>query len=292
MCGFFCLCVLGLPGPADVLAEQGAPRQITVDLVSGRRFTAWADPRTDQHRLWLRWKRESASVVRPIEWRRVVQAHVAGERLSGEQLQAVVAEIRKQFPASPGPIDTVRRISMRMVASPVDASIPETIATAPDSPQPPPSVRSLAIQARLTNWDSDVEMDGLLVEVYPLDADGAPVAVHGTIHFELMGQRYSSPGRGEPFSRPGTWTRRVRPADFSGGTARYRLPFGQSHPEFDTRVAPHGALHARLCVSGQGVFETTDSLLRIRPYSAVRDRLEQATGRRFFWQERTSRPGR
>jgi hypothetical protein len=40
-------------------------------------------------------------------------------------------------------------------------------------------------------------------------------------------------------------------------------------------------------VPGQGTFETTESLLRIRPYSAVRDQLQLSTGRRFFPRERT-----
>ena len=38
---------------------------------------------------------------------------------------------------------------------------------------------------------------------------------------------------------------------------------------------------------GQGVFAATESTVRIRPYSAVRDALERATGNRFLPQEKT-----
>ena len=139
----------------------------------------------------------------------------------------------------------------------------------------------------MANWDGDVEADGLLVHVYPLDDSGGVVPARGTLRFELIGQRDDVFGPPQPFTTLGQWSQQMRVEDFGPRGAVYRLPFQGVHPEFDLTVAPYGALHARLSVPGQGTFETTESLLRIRPYSAVRDELQLSTGRRFFPQERT-----
>jgi hypothetical protein len=85
----------------------------------------------------------------------------------------------------------------------------------------------------------------------------------------------------------GHWERPVDPGDFGPGGAVYRLPFQEVHPELDTSMAPRGAVHARLSVPGQGTFEATSSMVRIRPYSAIRDALQRETGFRFFPQEWT-----
>jgi len=159
----------------------------------------------------------------------------------------------------------------------------------PEGARPPetPRVHWLAVEAAVANWDGDVEADGLLVHVYPLDDTGGVVPARGTLQFELIGQRDDVFGPPQPFTTLGQWSYQVRAEDFGPRGAIYRLPFQGVHPEFDLTVAPYGALHARLSVPGQGTFETTESLLRIRPYSAVRDELQLSTGRRFFPQERT-----
>ncbi|MFH1923324.1 MAG: hypothetical protein ABIP48_25965, partial [Planctomycetota bacterium] len=71
--------------------------------------------------------------------------------------------------------------------------------------------------------------------------------------------------------------------------AKYRFPFQAVHPEFDLELAPYAAVHARLSVPGEGVFEATESDVRVRPYSATRDHLQYTTGQRFFPLERTGR---
>jgi hypothetical protein len=58
-------------------------------------------------------------------------------------------------------------------------------------------------------------------------------------------------------------------------------------------MAWRGAVHACLAVSGQGTFEATDDMAIIRPWSTVREHLQQVTrhgyfpGYRYFPDERT-----
>jgi hypothetical protein len=134
-----------------------------------------------------------------------------------------------------------------------------------------------------------VEVDGLIVDVYPLDATGRPVSVNGTLDVRLIAEHTGVVKRKQPFSTEGRWTRPVRREHFGLNGASYRLPFGRFHPQFDLRSSAYGAVHARLSVPGKGVFEATETTVRIRPYGLLRDGLQQATGRRFFPVERTGR---
>ena len=167
-----------------------------------------------------------------------------------------------------------------------------SITTMGPRPQETRCVRSLAVDAWVSNWDSDVEVDGLVVEVRPLDAHGAVVPVHGVLEVKLIGWPIDITTAGQPPVRLGRWTQLVRPAELGSLGGRYRLPFQSVHPEFNLQWASYGAVCARLSVPGQGVFEATQSSVRIRPYSAVRDHLQQVTGQRFFRVERTGRARR
>ena len=152
-------------------------------------------------------------------------------------------------------------------------------------------MRSLAIDASVGRWTDTAEADGLILVVYPLDAQGRIVPVQGTLEVDLTGLRTSVTPPPQPFFQLGWWTRTVRPADFAADGAKCQLPFQAMHPEFDVKLAPHGALHVRLSVPGQGTFDATQTAVRIRPASPFRDDLQRATGQRFLPQERVSRGG-
>ena len=148
-------------------------------------------------------------------------------------------------------------------------------------------VRSLAVDAWVANWDDDVEVDGLVVQVIPQDDYGSMVPVRGVLEVNLLGERRGALKHRQSFVGLGRWTRRVRHDDFGPSGAVYRLPFQAVHPEFDLSKEPYGAVHVRLTVPGHGVFDATADMVRIRPYGTVRDHLQQATGERFFRTERT-----
>jgi hypothetical protein len=141
----------------------------------------------------------------------------------------------------------------------------------------------------VANWDGDVEVDGLLVRLRPLDAAGEEVPVEGTLEVRLIGWRTGRTRSRQGPVRLARWTRAVGPAEWGPFGIEYRLPFQSVHPEFDLRWAAHGTVHARLSVPGQGVFEVSQSTVRIRPYSALRDHLEYVSGGRFYPGERTGR---
>lgn len=265
--------------------QQKSPRAITVHVASGHLFTGEIDSRTDRSQLWLRWQRGSAVLRRPIRWDRVVRARVAGEDLSGEELRQIVAAVKADaFPGSETGAVKQRRVIGGSAGPPRPAPAADIT---PGEPRGRPRVRSLAMDAMLANWDADVEVDGLLLHVYPLDAEGVLVPVRGRLEIDLWGHRLGVVKHPRTFRGLGRWTRTVRFEDFGPAKAVYRLPFQGLHPEFDLELAPHGAVHARLSVPGHGTFEASEGMVRIRPYSAVRDQLQHATGRRFFPLERT-----
>jgi len=273
------------PGSPCLAGHTAGAVPVTVDLASGRSFTAAIELTDDAEHLWLRWQKGRAVLLRPVRWERVVRAEVAGESVDRDELRRLVERIRAETPFEPEPGAKDRVFVMR------GSSRATGVAPAPPPPAEPPPlrrVRSLKVDAVAANWDDDVETDGLSLHVSPLDAQGRLIPVRGGLEVELIGQPARlAPREGPPFKRLGYWTRRLRPQDFGPYEATVRLPFGRVHPEFDAGAAPSGAVHVRLSVPGQGTFESTADMVRTRPYSAVRDRLEQTTGHRFFPSERT-----
>lgn len=258
---------------------------VVVDVVSGRRFVGEVDPDTNESTLWLRRDLASGYLLRPIDWQRVTSVELGGDAYSGEEFRKALSVVREALASESQQNAALGKPSGQgsIILGPAAAT---TQIVAPHADEPA-RVQSLAIDAYLANWDADVEPDGLILDVLPLDSEGALVPVHATVEVDLLAERTGVVKLAEPFARIGRWTRRVDPADFGVWGARYRLAFQAVNPDFDRRWATHGALHVRLSVPGAGVFEQTDSTLRIRPYSSVRDRLEQANGNRYFYEERT-----
>ena len=166
-----------------------------------------------------------------------------------------------------------------------------------------PRIRAVHVDAYIANWDADVETDGLVVRVHPLDSTGNLVAVRGTLRVQMIVARprniYAGPrSQRHYFDRVGQWTLRVQPRDFGRSGARYKLPFQAVNPERVTvpanqqpkRFEPQfGLVHAQLVVPGAGVFEDSRDAVNLRPFSPVRDALQRSQSRRFFSIERTAR---
>ena len=287
LCGLF----LALADATRPQTERAAIAQesavtVTVDVASGRSFAGEVDSRTDEAQLWLRCPLGSGILRRPIDWDRVVEVRLAGESFSSEEFQQAVRSVSQMLGEQAEPEEGASKIVIGPSKGRPDRQLaPAATAAAAHKPR---RVESLAIDVRVGEWDGDVDVDGLLLEIYPLDASGEVVPVNGAIEAILRCERTGVVKLRRPFNRLGRWTKRVRATDFGPRGASYRLPFQAVHPEFDLKWASYGAVHVRLSVPGQGVFERTESTVRIRPYSAVRDQLEQATGRRFFQGERTS----
>ncbi|MCS7306239.1 MAG: hypothetical protein NZ602_14170 [Thermoguttaceae bacterium] len=152
-------------------------------------------------------------------------------------------------------------------------------------------VAYLGLDAWIGQWDADVEADGLVVEITPFDLTGRPVPVQGILEVTLaIPPRGLTTALDQKVHRQ-RWVQRVRAEDFSSatGSAQYRLAFcsSQNNPEWNLDLGGYGALTAQLNVPGQGSFSATAGRLRVRPFSPVRDQLQQSTGKRFFPWEHT-----
>ena len=226
---------------------------------------------------------------RPIVWDRIVSARYQAKDLAAAEFKQLAQQIKSKRSAIE-PASRTDASSNQVTRDGETMAEQAHQALARTSP-----VRSVAIDAVAANWDSDVELDGLLVRVFPLDGYGQAVPVQGSVNVELISHRSETARskyvshRGQQFPQVGYWTRQVHAGGEASEGTILRLPFQAMHPEFRTDLAAHGVVHARLVVPGQGVFETSINLVRTRPFSPTRDQLQQLTGRRFFASEQLGR---
>jgi hypothetical protein len=263
---------------------------VTVLAASGRQFRGLVDPQTNEQALWIRGGKPQAFVRRPIAWDRVVAVTVGDTKHSADEFRRLIAS-----PNCDLFVDDLTTAIPHGVAS----GSPEDVASnqsagnwelADSRHDPSPRIAALHIDTHLSNWDSDVEVDGLVVHVYPLDETGETIAAFGTLDVDLIGEGYTNLVSGNPFPVLGRWSQVVHPEEVGTNGAIFRLPFERVHPDFNRKwdVGSYGMVHARLSVAGQGVFEDTAAFTRIRPYSPIRDRMQQVRGTRFHPWELTS----
>ena len=282
---------------ADQASEVKQVPEVTLELASGRRFRGQIDAQSGPHALVLRREAPGLTLWRPIAWERIVAAEALGRPVSLEELQQWALQVRESSPR--GAARQANRPSADK--APLPSSTPPPMAvTSSVSPADEQSrlntVVQLGLDAYVANWDGDVEVDGLVVEIVPRAADGTIVPVSGTLEVELFGlQRrvFSQAPRsgGDTLERIERWTRAVRPEEAGPAGYRYTLPFGAVHPELhaDWLAWWYGLAHVRLSVPGQGVFEASRDGVRLRPWSPVRDRLERAGMGRMLPSERLGR---
>ncbi|HZZ73898.1 MAG TPA: hypothetical protein VFE24_16720 [Pirellulales bacterium] len=285
---------------ADVALLHAEP--VSVQLRSGRTFTAEIDQRSSAQKLWLRFDRPQATVWRPIDWDRVVAAQQGDRTLTAAELRDSLEQLKTgQTEEVPPP-----------EINPPEPNLPEPNlpSTAPGELPPPPQprlttgaafappapvqtrVQSIRLDAQLANFNSTAEADGVVVYVQPIDRHGNLITVEGTLDVELTGVIPNDFQTTNEFQTIGRWTVVVRPDEIGPNGARFELPFQAVHPEFNLAWAPKGIVHATFSVPGQGSFEAATGAVRIRAYNPIRDRLQQREGVRFFPTERTSRGDR
>ncbi len=263
---------------------------VRVQLVSGRVLNAEAALRTDAQRLWLIYRSNSATLHRPIAWDRIDAAQLNGKALTVAEFKDAVLD---QLAAPQDEAPAVNELEPSQRPPAIDS--PESSADAAlDLLFTAPGVVSVDFDAHLANWDADVEADGLIIHVRPIDAAGRVVPVRGTVYADLHGPRQISFSdgphlRGHRIDRLGSWTKQIVPEQVHADGAWFKLPFQAAQPEFDTALGRLGLVHLRLVVPGEGVFESSIDGIRIRPFSPLRDDLERTGGRRFLANERTGR---
>ncbi len=268
-----------------------ADRQVEaaeVVLNNGQTLVATIDPRTDDKHLWLRYEGQSMTIRRPVAWNRV-----AGLTVAGHHYDRQTAREAAMAHAEPEMARRTRRAGKTVLppkGSPEWAGLKAKGNTMADWARGAlglePRVVSVEARAQLANWDADVEPDGLVVEVTPVAAQGQAAAVDGTVDVQLFEVPRFSDSRRVPHVRQGRWVRTFSAEQLQGGSVMFRLPFQASNPALSNDIATHGLVHVRLNVPGHGTFETSLPDVRLRPYSAVRDHLQQTTGSRYLPYER------
>jgi hypothetical protein len=270
---FLMAAILALPANGqDVspLADGAVPApQITVQLASGRTFTAAVDSRTSDRALVLRFERPGIVLWRSIDWRQVTGAFARGEPIAADQVRSAALAMRSEAANLAPSLET------RAESFPATELAPRDV----EQTLPPPAITSITFDAQIANWDRDVETDGLLVELWPLSADGHAVPASGTVEIELYAPQqrvfhHAPRSGGATIERIERWVRSVSPRDFTASGLRLKLPFGAVHPEFDLDWIGVGLVHVKFAAPGHGVFESSYDGVRVRPFAPIRDQLE------------------
>ncbi len=265
--------------------SASAQDTLSVALKSGRTFSGEVDARTDDSRLWLRYGRGSTTILRPINWDRIVQARHNGAEVPAANVQQVAESIQSAEPP---------KVYFQNGGQSTSDAGSSMAARAKNELVSTPRVKSIRVDAHLGNWDGDVETDGLVVHICPSTADGALAKVNGTVHASLTAPRFEQP-RHSVHSRAiipgnlGRWTKSISSNDFDAEGIRLELPFQSIHPEFDTNVGPGGLLHVKVVIPGHGVFERSIDSVRIRPFAPLRDARQRAGQSRSLPMESSGR---
>lgn len=265
------LCFGIAPGLGLWAAEsQVAQSQVSVQVNSGRRFVGTVEPDSDAEYLILRMEASGLTLRRSI-------------RRASILVIAPITEVNL-------PVAGARMIEMRGPADTLPA------AAAPAPIQPVRQAARVSFDSLVANWDADVETDGLVLDLAPLDAAGYLVPAGGTLQVELFAPErrvfhHAPLSGGDTLELVERWTTAITAADFGSAGLRVRLPFGAVHPEIDTDwlASWYGLVHVQLALPGHGVFEDSRDGVRIRPWAPNRDNLEMNTGRRFLPTERLGR---
>src|SRR5262245_52596651 len=148
---------------------------LTLRLGSGREFRGAIDNQSTDDVLVLRNSTGSATVRRPIRWGAIVSAALGDRAVTTDELRALAKDAPDFVPPAPRP-----PISVGPQQEPV-ASGQETPAEEPFIP-----VTTITFDPRFVNWDSDVETDGLAIDLFPLDGEGYLTPVSGSVEVEFF----------------------------------------------------------------------------------------------------------
>jgi len=247
-------------------ASTGEAAAATVLVKSGRSFVGLVDARTDSRTLWLRFEHGRSTLWRPIEWHRVVQVAIDGERHSGEEFHRVAAKYATH--EVPGRQTWPTNDSESNAAITGDA-VNETSATH--------RVRALSTDIRFANWDADAEDDGLMATIVPLDEHGRALGADGTLTVDLIAMT----GKRRPLwplaahepdvERPvlESWTVQLSPSDFVDGIATVKLEFSHGDPAANPLVHSLGVVRARFASPGSDLVEAVVDPVRLRPLAKI-----------------------
>ena len=269
------------------ISVSNAQETITVKLTSGRSFTGMVDQQTDNDRLWLRYGTNGTTVIRPIAWERVVQATHNGTNIDSPEVIDLAINLKSSAP--PREFFASRSNTSNDANAGIETHSDR--ASTLDA-----KVASVDFDAVIGNWDRDVEVDGIVINIIPVSTMQELVPVNGTLTVSLTALVSRSfqevpRGRGQVPTQIARWSKVIKASEFEPSGVNVRLPFQRTNPEFDTDSHTYGLVNVKLVVPGQGVFESSLDAMRIRPFAPTRDYLERSHGSRFLSKEQTGGRG-
>lgn len=289
-----------------VIAQDylSAVTDVTVHLMNGRKTIGQVDSTTDETHLVIR--RSSANVVlrTRVLWTSINTVEIDNQTVPVSSFRQQWPELKSDGPQSALALSS-SPIRIRRESDPdfesitpdrgsviaITNELPASFAATATGSRLPASVRSLQFFTQPANWDDDVEIDGLLIHVRPVDASGRMVAINGTLDVKLMGLTQALGGHVQQDRSPvdfpvlETWSQPLRRSHFTSEGAVYRLEFRRYRPERDVDVEPVGLTNARLTIPGVGTFAATEDVTLLRPYSQIRDLHQMYRGTRILPQE-------
>lgn len=283
LAALFCLGLVS-SSPGQVLTRA------TIEVTNGRRFEGYIDADSTDEQLVLRFERGSAVLWRPIRWQDMLAAKIEGKSVTVSQLKATY---RPLATAPKSKAERAKANGSQTSPSDLPPGAPQEV-PADKPPLVPQRVMHIACDALLANWDADVEADGLVIHLQPVDQYQDLAVATGTLEVELFTLQarafhHAPNNRGRSVEPIVRWAQSVNVSDYSNRGAVIRLPFQAAHPEFDDSLGAYGLVHIKFSVPGSGVFEQSIDGVRIRPWSPLRDYLQMDTGRRFLPHEGTGR---
>jgi hypothetical protein len=280
--------IAGLSSPA--LAADPTDEQITravrLKLIDGRIVAGTVNERTSESELWLHFHHPNLQMSAAFRWDQVESAMYFGRTLTPEELYRLAHQLKTAAPPPPpfhplhgaelGPLYDFR--SLHGPRSP-HGVLPRSFRGIRDNldhdyhgPRAGQTGRVVSLQAiaRLAQWDSDAEIDGVELRVQPITSDGRLIPVNGNISASMHAAtrpRYESERPTEELER---WNESIRAEDFGPDGAIVRLPFRRRWPDRDLNTSNNGRVQVRLGVPGHGTFDATIPL-NIRSIDPYRD---------------------
>ena len=210
---------------------------VTVTFKNGRRAKAYLDPRTDSVHLWLRFGTDRTRLTRLVDWDDVTIVRHDGEVISRDDAP-LSARTDTKAPSSATRPSDLKRESFTALSHTSPAEFKE------------PRTRSVRFDTTIANWDEDVEVDGLMIQVVPVSASGQPATFRGQMHVELWAMRRveqdSSPhSTGRTLEILSRWSVPIH-VGREDPQPWIKLPFQTRHPEFDANWSSIGLVHVQL----------------------------------------------
>src|SRR4051794_9264277 len=159
---------------------NAADSAIVVALQSGRKFAGEVDPASNAEQLVLKTTTGGITVQRPIRWERIVEVTMDGKRVEVGTLRQD-ARGRGQGTGDGGQRSLLRKIELRGAVVPASAELEAAL------DEVPAQVTMVNFDPYIANWDADVETDGLMIDIVPLDGEGFLIPCNGTLTVELFG---------------------------------------------------------------------------------------------------------